>query len=512
MALTLNANWKATVNKSNAEIRFYVDIGAGIADAFDGDRPAQFRKDHGTVRVDPISIAHDPLTRRMQISQLTVTCFDKWIRPFAVANRLKGKKIEIQIGERSLSLSDFEPYFLGIIEEIRPVPGGNLVELECLDVLSFLRRKKIIGYWFQMHPLEVIEDILGKADVPSGLVNSTSLDPANAANVSIGHLVVGRSQMTTGDDDATVRTPTSGFQLIDELLQICNGTLLPDENGVLSFTLFDPTAVAVATWDDTVFDDFEQEVSETQGELDSLMERYRENLSKLNDRQSTLGSEIRQEFNKLLQEYRQRLEHSIKRIREEEGSRAAIVAARDTLKEIQEDFTEFAENIEGDEEKELAQAESVAPEDLEIGDFITVGTAKGGTVQGKVVQLSGSRVTLLAGSLRLTADLDYVQRVIRGGKKHRQTWDFTPGHSRPRMSECDIRGMRYEEAMEEVNRFVDNAILNNLERISIIHGLGTGALREGVQKALQAHRDVSHFVYARPEQGGFGCTIVQLRG
>ncbi len=256
----------------------------------------------------------------------------------------------------------------------------------------------------------------------------------------------------------------------------------------------------------------EQEVSETQGELDSLMERYHENLSKLNDRQSTLGSEIRQEFNKLLQEYRQRLEHSIKRIREEEGSRAAIVAARDTLKEIQEDFIEFAENIEGDEEKELAQAESVAPEDLEIGDFITVGTAKGGTVQGKVVQLSGSRVTLLAGSLRLTADLDYVQRVIRGGKKHRQTWDFTPGHSRPRMSECDIRGMRYEEAMEEVNRFVDNAVLNNLERISIIHGLGTGALREGVQKALQAHRDVSHFVYARPEQGGFGCTIVQLRG
>jgi len=253
----------------------------------------------------------------------------------------------------------------------------------------------------------------------------------------------------------------------------------------------------------------EQEVSKTQGELDRLMVQYRENLSKLNDRQSSLGSEVRQEFNKLLLEYRKRLEHSIKLIREEEGSRAAIVAARDTLAEIQEDFTEFAENIEGDEGKGLVQAES---EDLEIGDLITVGTANGGTVQGKVVQLSGDRVTLLAGPLRLTADLDRVQRVIGGGNKHRQTWDFTPGHSRPRMFECDIRGMRYEEAMDEVNRFVDNAVLNNLERISIIHGLGTGALREGVQKALQAHRDVSHFEYARPEQGGFGCTIVHLRG
>jgi DNA mismatch repair protein MutS2 len=255
----------------------------------------------------------------------------------------------------------------------------------------------------------------------------------------------------------------------------------------------------------------EQEVLDTQGELDRLMGRYRESLSKLNDRQSSLGSEIRQEFNKLLQEYRKRLEHCIKHIREEEGSRTAIVAARDTLEAIQEDFSEFAENIEGDEGRELSQAESVAPEDLEIGDFITVGTAKGGAVQGTVVQLSGDRVTLLAGSLRLTADLNRVQGVIRGGKKHSHTWDFAPGHSRPRMVECDIRGMRYEEAMDEVNRFVDNAVLNNLDRVFIIHGLGTGVLREGVQKALHAHRDVSHFEYARPEQGGFGCTIVQLR-
>ena len=249
----------------------------------------------------------------------------------------------------------------------------------------------------------------------------------------------------------------------------------------------------------------EQAVADTQGELDQLMEQYREGLSKLRIREKALDSEIKEEFSKLLQEYRKRLEQSIKRIREDGGSRSAIVAGRDTIAEIQEDFSGFAESIESEE------AEPKAVEDMEIGDLITVETNRGGTVQGKVVQLTGDRVTLLAGSLRLTADIDRVQRVVRGDKEHRQTWNFTPEQSRPRVYECDIRGMRLDKAMDEVNRFVDNAVLNNLGSVSIIHGLGTGALREGVQKALRAHRDVLHFEYARPEQGGYGCTIVQLR-
>lgn len=255
----------------------------------------------------------------------------------------------------------------------------------------------------------------------------------------------------------------------------------------------------------------EQAVEERQGELDQLMEQYRENLSKLHIREKSLGSEIKEEFGKLLQEYRKRLEQSIKRIREDGGSRPAIVAGRDTIEEVKEDFTVFAEGIESEEGRKLKEEELKAACDLEIGDLITVETSKGGTVQGKVVQLTGERVTLLAGSLRLTADIGRVQRVVRGDKEHRQTWNFTPEVSRPRLYECDIRGMRLEEAMEEVNHFVDNAVLHNLGSVSIIHGLGTGVLREGVQKALRAHREVSHFEYARPEQGGYGCTIVQLR-
>jgi DNA mismatch repair protein MutS2 len=256
----------------------------------------------------------------------------------------------------------------------------------------------------------------------------------------------------------------------------------------------------------------EVDVSQTKEELDGLVEQYRDNLRLLHEREINLASELRQEFKASMQDYRKQLEHGIKRIREEGGSRAAIAAARSTLENMQEDFTDFSERIVTDEAAGISGSALETGEELNIGDLITVGTANGGTVQGRVVQLSGDRVTLLAGSLRLTADRNRVQSVTREKKGRGGSWDFTPEHSRPRMFECDIRGMRYDEAMEEVNRFVDNAVLHNLERITIIHGLGTGALREGVQKALKDHRDVSQFEYARPEHGGFGCTIVQLRG
>ena len=254
----------------------------------------------------------------------------------------------------------------------------------------------------------------------------------------------------------------------------------------------------------------EQEMSKSQHELDETMARYREKLGELNERQLNLSSGFRQEFNDFLKEYRKRLENSIKRIREEEGERHSIPAARNTIDEAQKYFSEFVGKIENETGGEDLQEKVASVDELEVGDTVRVGTVHG-TVQGKVVQLSGNRVTLLAGSLRLTADLERVQQVIRGGKRTKQTWNFTPGLQRPRTYECDIRGMRYEEAMEEVKRFVDNAVLNDMGAVSIIHGLGTGALREGVQKTLREHKDVSQFEYARPEQGGFGCTIVTLR-
>ena len=72
----------------------------------------------------------------------------------------------------------------------------------------------------------------------------------------------------------------------------------------------------------------------------------------------------------------------------------------------------------------------------------------------------------------------------------------------------DLRGKRYEEAMKELDEFIDQALLNNMAQVDIIHGIGTGVIREGVTKYLRRNKHVKSFGYAPQNAGGSGATIV----
>ncbi|MGF3214116.1 endonuclease MutS2 [Facklamia sp. P12945] len=72
----------------------------------------------------------------------------------------------------------------------------------------------------------------------------------------------------------------------------------------------------------------------------------------------------------------------------------------------------------------------------------------------------------------------------------------------------DIRGLRYEEAMSKLKQYLDQALLSNHSLVTIIHGKGTGALRQGVKDQLSNHPHVDHFEYSPPNAGGDGSTRV----
>lgn len=74
----------------------------------------------------------------------------------------------------------------------------------------------------------------------------------------------------------------------------------------------------------------------------------------------------------------------------------------------------------------------------------------------------------------------------------------------------DLRGKRYEEAMQELDEFIDQALLNNMAQVDIVHGIGTGVIREGVTKYLRRNKHVKSFAYAPQNAGGSGCTIAVL--
>ncbi len=78
-------------------------------------------------------------------------------------------------------------------------------------------------------------------------------------------------------------------------------------------------------------------------------------------------------------------------------------------------------------------------------------------------------------------------------------------------SELDLRGQRYDEAMTNLDRYFDSVLLAGLDVVTIIHGIGTGAIRTGVWQYLRSNRHVKSFNYAPANQGGNGATIVQLK-
>ncbi|WP_056974374.1 endonuclease MutS2 [Holzapfeliella floricola] len=75
----------------------------------------------------------------------------------------------------------------------------------------------------------------------------------------------------------------------------------------------------------------------------------------------------------------------------------------------------------------------------------------------------------------------------------------------------DLRGQRYDEAMMNLDRYIDEALLSNFDSVTIIHGIGTGAIRSGVNQYLKRNSHVKNFGYAPEGNGGSGATIVEFK-
>jgi len=77
--------------------------------------------------------------------------------------------------------------------------------------------------------------------------------------------------------------------------------------------------------------------------------------------------------------------------------------------------------------------------------------------------------------------------------------------------ELDLRGQTIHDALPLIDKYLDDAVMSNLNQVSLIHGNGTGALRTGVQNFLKKHRSVKSFRFGGQGEGGLGATIVELK-
>ena len=158
-----------------------------------------------------------------------------------------------------------------------------------------------------------------------------------------------------------------------------------------------------------------------------------------------------------------------------------------------------------------AQPEATANGHLHVGDQVVL---DGGSTAAEVLEIEGNEALVTFGSMKMRVDVDRLSKV--GGPRRQQVTvqQVSSGSSdlaalRAR-KDIDLRGYRVDEALSEVERFLDDAIATGLREVDILHGKGTGALRQAIHDYLAASEFVTAFAEAPPDQGGAGITRVTL--
>lgn len=183
-----------------------------------------------------------------------------------------------------------------------------------------------------------------------------------------------------------------------------------------------------------------------------------------------------------------------------------IIEAKAQLKKLAPEIVDLSKN------KVLKKAKKArAPK---VGDeILVISYGQRGTL---VKQLKDGRWEAQVGLIKMTLEekefnLIKAEKEAAQPKKRQVNVVKRSNTSGPR-ARLDLRGKRYEEAMQELDGFIDQALLNNMAQVDIIHGIGTGVIREGVTKYLRRNKHVKSFEYAPQNAGGSGATIVTFKG
>ena len=147
--------------------------------------------------------------------------------------------------------------------------------------------------------------------------------------------------------------------------------------------------------------------------------------------------------------------------------------------------------------------------DLQPGDEVKVLSFN---QKGHLIEKASDTEWLVQmGIMKMKADVSDLQYIKEPKLKETKPMAAIKGRDYHVSLELDLRGERYENALARVEKYIDDAVLAGYPRVSIIHGKGTGALRQGVQEYLKNHRSVKRSRFGEAGEGGTGVTVVELK-
>ena len=304
-----------------------------------------------------------------------------------------------------------------------------------------------------------------------------------------------------------------------------------------------------------------QTIHQHEKSLESKINRYEDELNEIERQRKEILRKAKEQAEELLRESNKKIENAIREIREAQAEKERTRLAREELNTFKEqlDTIDTRDNDEAiarkirqiqerKERKEKRKAEKLARKEeggtrnentsavansqlstansqLKPGDTVRI---KGLTSVGEIESINGSQAVVIFGGMRTKMRADRLERAekpttqlskteernnnIAGsyGMVSKDTREVIDNRKLNFRQDLDVRGMRGDEAINAVTYFIDDAILVGMPRVRILHGTGTGVLRQLIRQYLATIPNVSHYRDEHVQFGGAGITVVDL--
>ena len=308
-----------------------------------------------------------------------------------------------------------------------------------------------------------------------------------------------------------------------------------------------------------------QTIHQHEKNLEGHIQRYESNLEEIERERKQILKRAQQQAEELLAEANRKIENAIREIKEAQAEKERTREIREELQEfrsqVQNDDTrglmseeDFAKKLRQMEERKARKAQRKAEKaqkreesgrwkeesgerkedssnlkiqssNLKPKDTVRI---KGLNSIGTIENIQGKQATVIFGDVRSKVKIEQLERVEKGkansekfataATKHAELAIQTSKMTRATMEDrkqnfhqdLDVRGMRGDEAVDAVMHFIDDAILIGMSRVRILHGTGSGILRQLIRQYLNTIPNVSHFRDEHVQFGGAGITVVDL--
>lgn len=160
-----------------------------------------------------------------------------------------------------------------------------------------------------------------------------------------------------------------------------------------------------------------------------------------------------------------------------------------------------------DDLSQMDEEEEYVDEEINVGDTVRVVKTN---YLAEVLSIDKKQVMVLCNGIRMKVSKDGLRKEhVKKVKKEKST--VYVNKQKSFSIECNLIGMRVEEAMRELHKYLDDALLMNVSFVRIIHGHGTGALRKAVWDMLKKNKNIKSYRLGGPGEGGSGATVVVFR-